>query len=120
MSETFTLATALSAATPAERRKGTNGPPLPGTAVRIVDPHTGETLAPGEKGEIAGKGLTLMSGYAKGGPELYLDADGFFRTQDGGYFDEAGDLHWTGRLSNLIKTGGANVSPLGNGGAAGR
>jgi fatty-acyl-CoA synthase len=112
MSETFTLATALAADTPAERRKGTNGPALPGTEVRIVDPHTGAVLAAGEKGEIAVRGLTLMSGYAKVEPELFLDADGFFHTQDGGYLDEAGDLHWTGRLSNLIKTGGANVSPL--------
>jgi acyl-CoA synthetase (AMP-forming)/AMP-acid ligase II len=53
-----------------------------------------------------------MAGYAKVEPELYLDADGFFHTQDGGSLDRAGDLHWTGRLSNLIKTGGANVSPL--------
>jgi fatty-acyl-CoA synthase len=112
MSETFTLATALPADTPAERRKGTNGPPLPGTELRIVDPHTGALLPPGEKGEIAVKGLTLMSGYAKIEPELFFDADGFFHTQDGGHLDAAGDLHWTGRLSNLIKTGGANVSPL--------
>ena len=69
-------------------------------------------LPPGEKGEIAVKGVTLMSRLRKIEPELYLDADGFFHTQDGGYLDAAGDLHWTGRLSNLIKTGGANVSPL--------
>ena len=80
--------------------------------VRIVDPHTGAALPPGEKGEIAVKGLTLMSGYAKVEPELFLDADGFFHTQDGGHLDAEGELHWTGRLSNLIKTGGANVSPL--------
>jgi acyl-CoA synthetase (AMP-forming)/AMP-acid ligase II len=112
MSETFTLATALGADAPAERRAGTNGPPLPGTEARIVDPHTGQALAPGEKGEITVRGLTLMAGYAKVEPELFLDPDGFFHTQDGGFLDEAGDLHWTGRLSNLIKTGGANVSPL--------
>jgi len=112
MSETFTLATALPADAPAERRAGTNGPPLPGMEVRIVDPHTGAPLAQGEKGEIAVRGLTLMAGYAKVEPELFLDADGFFHTQDGGFLDAAGDLHWTGRLSNLIKTGGANVSPL--------
>jgi acyl-CoA synthetase (AMP-forming)/AMP-acid ligase II len=53
-----------------------------------------------------------MSGYAKVEPELYFDTDGFFHTQDGGSLDDGGDLHWTGRLSNLIKTGGANVSPL--------
>ena len=112
LSETFTLATALAADTSAERRKGTNGPAVAGTEVRIVDPHTGVPLETGERGEIAVKGLTRMTGYAKVEPELTLDAEGFFHTQDGGYLDAAGDLHWTGRLSNLIKTGGANVSPL--------
>jgi acyl-CoA synthetase (AMP-forming)/AMP-acid ligase II len=86
---------------------------LPGTTLRIVDPETGERLLePGDKGEVAIKGATFMRGYYKVEPELYLDEDGFFRTQDGGSFDADGYLHWTGRLSNLIKTGGANVSPL--------
>jgi fatty-acyl-CoA synthase len=40
-----------------------------------------------------------------------LDAEGFFRTGDGGYLDEAGRLYWEGRLTDIIKTGGANVSP---------
>jgi fatty-acyl-CoA synthase len=112
MSETFTIATALPADAPAERRKVTHGPTLAGNAVRIVDPHTGAPLPPGEKGEIAVKGLTLMTGYAKVDPEWVFDADGFFHTQDGGSLDADGELHWSGRLSNLIKTGGANVSPL--------
>ncbi len=112
LSETFTLATALAADAPAELRHGTNGPPLPGNTVRIVDPETGAPMPQGEKGEIALKGPTLMLGYAKVEPENVFDADGFFRTQDGGWIDEDGNLHWKGRLSNLIKTGGANVSPL--------
>jgi fatty-acyl-CoA synthase len=112
LSETFTLATAFPADAPASLRKGSNGPALPGMTVRIVDPHGGGVMSAGEKGEIALKGLTLMAGYAKVEPELFLDADGFFHTQDGGTLDEAGILRWTGRLSNLIKTGGANVSPL--------
>jgi acyl-CoA synthetase (AMP-forming)/AMP-acid ligase II len=81
-------------------------------SLRIVDPESGAPLARGEKGEIAVKGLTFMRGYYKVAPELYLDADGFFHTQDGGSLDDEGYLHWSGRLSNLIKTGGANVSPL--------
>jgi fatty-acyl-CoA synthase len=58
------------------------------------------------------KGVTLMRGYYKVAPEQVFDADGYFRTQDGGSLDADGFLHWTGRLSNLIKTGGANVSPV--------
>lgn len=112
LSETFTLCSAIPWSAPATDRSRTSGVPLPGMEIQIVDPETGGCLARGEKGEIVVRGLTLMRGYAKVAPELVFDAEGFFHTQDGGYFDEGGFLHWTGRLSNLIKTGGANVSPL--------
>jgi fatty-acyl-CoA synthase len=112
LSETFTLASALPARTPPETRRPSSGRPLPGMQLRIVDPETGAPLDGETEGEIAVKGATLMRGYHKVDAELYLDSDGFFRTQDGGWLDKEGHLHWTGRLSNLIKTGGANVSPL--------
>jgi acyl-CoA synthetase (AMP-forming)/AMP-acid ligase II len=112
LSETFTLAAALSADAPLERRKQTSGRPLPGMTIRIVDPETGTPVPCGAPGEIAVKGVTLMRGYYKVAPENCFDADGYFRTQDGGSLDAEGYLHWTGRLSNLIKTGGANVSPV--------
>ncbi len=113
LSETFTLASALPASAPAELRHATSGRPLPGMRLRIVDPDTGAPVAAvGDKGEIAVQGATLMRGYYKVAPELFLDEDGYFHTQDGGSFDPDGYLHWSGRLSNLIKSGGANVSPL--------
>jgi fatty-acyl-CoA synthase len=80
--------------------------------VRIVDPVSGKPLPDGEAGEIAIKGATLMRGYHKVLPEHAFDENGFFRTQDGGSLDADGHLHWSGRLSNIIKTGGANVSPV--------
>jgi len=112
LSETFTVAAMLPSWAPAELRKRTSGEPLPGMSFRIVDPKSGVPLGPGEKGEIAVKGLTFMRGYYKVEPERVVDADGFFHTKDAGRFDDHGLLHWSGRLSNLIKTGGANVSPL--------
>ena len=45
-------------------------------------------------------------------PEDTFDDEGFFRTGDGGFVDAEGRLHWQGRLNDIIKTGGANVSPL--------
>ncbi len=111
MSETFTLMSGYAwSATPEQR--STHGPPLPGMQLRIVDPHSGETLAPGERGEILVRGVTFMAGYYKLDPESYVDAGGWFHTQDGGYLTDNGELRWTGRLSGMIKTGGANVSPL--------
>jgi acyl-CoA synthetase (AMP-forming)/AMP-acid ligase II len=112
LSETFTLASALPADAPALQRHACSGRPLPGNALRIVDPESGESLPVGREGEIALKGPTLMRGYYKVPREQVFDPDGFFRSQDGGSLDPEGFLHWTGRLSNLIKTGGANVSPV--------
>ena len=66
----------------------------------------------GERGEIAVKGPTLMLGYLGIPLDETLDDEGYFRTGDGGYVDEAGRLFWEGRLNDIIKTGGANVSPV--------
>jgi fatty-acyl-CoA synthase len=66
----------------------------------------------GERGEIAIKGPTLMLGYLGIPLDETLDEEGYFRTGDGGYVDEEGRLFWEGRLNDIIKTGGANVSPV--------
>jgi fatty-acyl-CoA synthase len=112
LTETFTVVSDLPATAPAELRAATNGRPLPGMEVRIVDRETGQALPLGVEGEIAVRGRTLMRGYYKTPPEEVFDAEGFFRTGDSGILREDGGLVWTGRLSGLIKTGGANVSPL--------
>lgn len=113
LTETFTIVTATPAtAPPSQRAGGHHGPVLPGNAIRIVDPETGSLLGADQAGEIRVKGPTLMKGYLKVPPEETFDADGFFATGDAGFVDEYGRLHWTGRSSGLIKTAGANVSPV--------
>ena len=112
LSETFTIFATHPTEASEALRQGTSGRPLPGNQLRIVDPGSGTPLPQGRPGEIAVKGPTLMRGYYKRPPESFLDAEGFFRTGDGGFVDSDGNLHWTGRLSGLIKTGGANVSPV--------
>lgn len=111
LSETFTIAAMLPTDTPAEVRAASSGRALAGNEIIVVDPESGERLPAGSQGEIAVRGATLMRGYYKVDPALLFDADGFFHTQDGGSLDADGNLHWSGRLSGLIKTGGANVSP---------
>ncbi|HET7523296.1 MAG TPA: fatty acid--CoA ligase family protein, partial [Acidimicrobiales bacterium] len=96
---------------PRELLRQSTGRLLPGNRLRVVDPDTGRLLGPGESGELAVAGPTLMEHYVGKTPEECLDPDGFFHTGDAGWFDEAGFLHWTGRRSEMIKTGGANVSP---------
>ncbi|KPH62579.1 class I adenylate-forming enzyme family protein [Novosphingobium sp. ST904] len=110
--ETFTLSAAFKAMTTADTAGESHGIPLPGNLIKIVDPLMGHAVALGQNGEIAVKGPTLMLGYL--GTPLFetLDEEGYFRTGDGGRLDEEGRLHWQGRLNDIIKTGGANVSPL--------
>jgi fatty-acyl-CoA synthase len=113
LTETFTIVTAVAAtAPPAARVGGHHGPLLPGVVIRIVDPETGDPSPEGTSGEIRVKGPTLMKGYLGIAPEDTFDEDAFFPTGDAGFVDDAGCLHWTGRSSGLIKTGGANVSPV--------
>jgi fatty-acyl-CoA synthase len=110
--ETFTLSCAFPANTPPEVAGESHGVPLPGNTLKIVDAQTGVIVPRGERGEIAVKGPTLMMGYIDVPIDETLDEEGFFRTGDGGYMDETGRLFWEGRLTDIIKTGGANVSPL--------
>lgn len=110
--ETFTLVTVYPSGTPAADAEGNNGLPVAGNTIRIVDPLSGQVVPLGQAGEIAVKGPTLMMGYLRMPIEETFDEEGFFRTGDGGFIDERGRLHWQGRLNDIIKTGGANVSPL--------
>lgn len=110
--ETFTLSSAFPANTSKEEAAGSHGKPVAGNIIKIVDPFSGAPVALGERGEIAVKGPTLMLGYIGIPADESLDQDGFFRTGDGGFFDSEGRLHWEGRLNDIIKTGGANVSPV--------
>jgi fatty-acyl-CoA synthase len=112
LSETCTIISSLPADTPPEIREGNAGVILPGNVVRILDRERGTPLGEEEIGEIAVKGPTLMQGYAKVPPEACFDADGFFHTGDAGFVGADGLLHWTGRMTDMIKTGGANVSPV--------
>ena len=112
LTETFTLCTWAEPEETGGEFRTVHGRPLPGIDLRIVDGETGEELPTGQLGEIAVKGVTFMLGYYKGYAEEYLDRNGYFRTGDSGHLDEDGILHWGGRLTAMIKTGGANVSPV--------
>jgi fatty-acyl-CoA synthase len=109
--ETNTAATSYSAETSEEQYAGSAGEPLPGNILKIVDPLSGAVVPRGQRGEICLKGPTLMLGYIGKPVEDALDDEGYYRTGDGGYVDAVGRLYWEGRLTEIIKTGGANLSP---------
>ena len=94
-----------------EALRGSFGRSAPGLEHKIVDPVTGETLPPGETGEICVRGYSVMQGLHKVEREDAFDRDGFYHTGDGGHFDEEGHLFFQARLGDMIKTAGANVTP---------
>lgn len=110
--ETMTICTSRVAGIGDEAYAGSMGEVLPGNTIKIVDPLTGAVLPLGEKGEMCIKGPTLMMGYLGKAPEECFDAQGFYCSGDGGRIDAQGRFFWEGRLTDMIKTGGANVAPI--------
>jgi fatty-acyl-CoA synthase len=110
MSETATCVTAARFDDPEPIRAGTFGRVLPGMEIRIADPDTRQPLPAGETGEILVRGSTLMEGYYRVPRATTFDGEGFFRTGDRGFLDDAGNLHVGGRIKDVIKTAGVNVA----------
>ena len=91
---------------------GRVGTPLPGIEVRLATP-TGAPVEGPAAGEILLRGPQVFNGYLDD-PEATTAAfhpGGWFRTGDLGRWDDRGLLEITGRLKELIITGGMNVSP---------
>ncbi|MDE0877334.1 MAG: class I adenylate-forming enzyme family protein [Sphingomonas bacterium] len=94
----------------------TVGRPLPGHEMKLID-DDGNEVAPGEMGEVVGRGPTMMTGYfgreqATRDAEWH-DADGnrYIRHGDVARFDEDGFLILMDRKKDLIISGGFNIYP---------
>src|SRR5215471_19696035 len=94
------------------RVMGSCGLPLPGLAVRIVDPVSGTDCKPGQEGELIVRGPNVMPGYHNK-PEETRNAlrESWYHTGDLAKSDENGFLTITGRLKELIIRGGQNIAP---------
>jgi 2-furoate---CoA ligase len=103
-----------------------NAPAKPGSAgraginqmvrvVRLGASSPDEIAQPGEEGEIIAllAGDESFEGYWRR-PDADAKAlrQGWYFTGDTGYFDDEGDLFVTGRVDDMIITGGENVSPV--------
>ncbi len=112
MTETHMFGTACSLDDPDEVRFNTNGRPNPGVEVEIRDPDDGTLLGPGEAGEIYLRTPYPMLGYFDE-PALTADVlteDGWYRTGDNGVIRPDGNLCLLGRVRDMIRVGGENLS----------
>jgi acyl-CoA synthetase (AMP-forming)/AMP-acid ligase II len=88
----------------------TDGAPLPGVDIRLVD-DDGRDVPAGTPGEILSRGPERFVGYVD--PALTaasIDREGWFATGDVGVLDEWGNLSITDRKKDIIIRGGENIS----------
>jgi long-chain acyl-CoA synthetase len=98
--------------TPAGRKAGSVGRPIPSAEIRIADDQ-GKAMPQGQSGEVWLKGPMIMEGYHNlpDATAEALTADGYFKTGDLGMIDDDGYLHITGRKKDLIIVAGEKASP---------
>ena len=94
-------------------RRETVGAPLAGTDVRIAGPD-GAAVPPAVAGELWVRGDRITRGYLDdpAATAATIDADGWLHTGDLAEMDGDGACRVVGRLKDMIKTGGENVSPV--------
>ncbi len=91
-------------------KEGSVGHPVPGVAIRVVHPESGETLKPGEPGLILVRGPNVMLGYLGSSDKTSeVLRDGWYVTGDIGVMDDDGFIRITDRLSRFSKIGGEMV-----------
>ena len=94
--------------------RGSSGPPVIETEIRIVDPETRQPLPAGQRGLVLIRGSQVMQGYYKN-PEATakaIDSEGWFDSGDLGWVTPANDLVLTGRAKDtIVLTNGENIEP---------
>ncbi|MFI5798674.1 AMP-binding protein [Streptomyces sp. NPDC051677] len=96
-----------------EIHRGSIGVVMPNVQARVVNPATGEDAPAGASGELWVRGPNIMRGYLNDphATAAALDDEGFLHTGDLVTVDPDGAFHVVGRLKELIKYKGYQVSP---------
>lgn len=93
---------------PEEKTTSTDGCPLPGMEVRVVDPE-GRPLPAGEEGRLQVRGCSNFVGYLRR-PDLdTTDPEGWFDTGDLARMDAEGYIRIAGRSKDIVIRGGENI-----------
>lgn len=93
---------------PDERAFTTDGCPLPGVELKVVD-FDGASLPAGQAGKLLVRSVSNFGGYLKRPQWNGTDAEGWFDTGDLARLDEQGYVRITGRSKDVIIRGGENI-----------
>lgn len=88
------------------------GRPMPENEVRVVRPD-GDICKPGDSGEIHVRAAFCMTGYfgREDATQEVFTSDGWMKTGDLATVRDDGMFEFTGRMSEMFKSGGYNVYP---------
>jgi acetyl-CoA synthetase len=95
-------------------KPGSMGRPMPGFAVELIDPATGEKADEGEIClDLSKRPVGLMVGY-HGDPERNAEAmaGGYYHTGDVGARDSEGYITYVGRADDVFKASDYRISPF--------
>ncbi|HEX7857158.1 MAG TPA: class I adenylate-forming enzyme family protein [Sphingobium sp.] len=111
LTETYGPACLTGPDDPIDKQMTTSGRPLEGNEIRVVNPTTGEDVAPGEIGEAWIRGNIMPSYWNKPEESLRaIDTEGWLHSEDLVSVDAEGFVTYRGRLKLMAKVGGENVS----------
>lgn len=86
------------------------GRPASHAEVQLVDGEGRRVEGAGQVGEITTRGPHVMAGYwAKEQVTARVLRGGWLHTGDLGYMDEQGRLHFSGRVADIIRSGGESI-----------
>jgi len=113
MTETSPVSCQSSTDTPLDKRVSTVGTVQPHLEVKIVNPDTGDTMPPGQSGELCTRGYSVMHGYWEDPAKTAeaIDTDGWMHTGDLATMDTEGYVNIVGRIKDLVIRGGENIYP---------
>ena len=113
MTETSPVSCQSDADTPLEKRVATVGKVQPHLEVKVVDPSTGEIVAPGVSGELCTRGYSVMHGYwdDEAKTREAIDDEHWMHTGDLATMDAEGFVNIVGRIKDMVIRGGENIYP---------
>ncbi len=113
MTETSPVSCQSSTDTPQDKRVSTVGQVQPHIEIKIIDPESGATVAPGVSGEFCTRGYCVMHGYwdDEARTAEAIDKDGWMHTGDLATMDGEGYVNIVGRIKDMVIRGGENIYP---------
>ena len=113
MTETSPVSCQSTTTTPLAKRVACVGLVQPHLQVKMIDPVTGDIVAPGVSGELCTRGYSVMHSYWEDPARTAeaIDAQGWMHTGDLATMDAQGYVNIVGRIKDMVIRGGENIYP---------